>query len=186
MEKKYTVDEFIKLWEAEEKDEDIKQIADDIFMVYIPYEEKVNRADRIVKSAYYNLDENDKPKFMINSAASYMLYCLTVVDLYSPITIDFSNAVDIYDKLNRNRIIDWIMNKIDERELKEFKMIYDMIGRDEIANYHEIHTFIDKQVRTIADVASAICDPLIEEIKNVINNMDTNELSQIIEQLSAH
>ena len=89
------VNEFVEKYnEAEDKDSFIKSVLKE---QYVPYEEKISDCKRIVDvTSYTNTDPNMYKK---NSPSRKMLFWLTLIDKYTDIDIDFSNALAEYNML---------------------------------------------------------------------------------------
>lgn len=166
MNKNYTVEEFIKVWKDQQ--DIIGKIGDAIHDVYVPFSEKVARAKMILDASYYR-EINGEREYYANSAANYMLICLNLIELYSPISIDFTNALHEFDLLNETGICGWVISNIQEREIKEFKMLCEMAVDDEIHNKHEIHKYVEEQCNRFIALFEKLINPVLE-------NVDLNKL----------
>jgi len=143
MEKKYTVKEFVDKFENNFADSELNIYKEEIGKVYISLAEKTARAKMIVDSSYY-VKKDGKSEFYMNTPANYMLSCLNIVDMYSPISIDFKNSLEEFDLLSESGVMAYIISCVSEKELSEFKMICDAVGDDEVRNYHEIYGFAER------------------------------------------
>lgn len=144
------VETFVKLFNTKRTDKDKEKAVSEIMKNdHISFSDKVGRANLIARKSYYKKtkqsDGIEQQIFEQNSAAKYMLYSLTLVDLYTTLEIEYKKSLEQFELIN-GEIIDMIMKFIDERELKEFKMILEFACDDLIANEYELHAFIRKQV----------------------------------------
>lgn len=126
----------------------------------------------IVDSTYYVVDNGNKV-FYMNSSANYMLTCLNLVDMYSPIKINYNDSLSDFDFLSKSGLMYWIMDNISKRELTEFTKINEMVGNDEITNNHEIHNFIDKQIERFKELLEILINPIID-------NIDTDNIKDLL------
>lgn len=174
------IDTFLKLYETkktdDEKAEAIKQIMKNN---RVSYSDKVDRVGIIAKNSYHvkqkDVDGTEREVFEQNSAAKYMLYSLTLVDLYTTLEIDFKQSLELFEKIN-GEILDMIIMSIDERERKEFQMLLEFACDDLLVNEYEPHAFIREQVERFASLFGTIIAPVIEnidvsKIENVIKNI---------------
>ena len=175
------IDTFLKLYETkktdDEKAEAIKQIMKNN---RVSYSDKVDRAGIIVKNSYHikqkDVDGTEREVFEQNSAAKYMLYSLTLVDLYTTLEIDFKQSLELFEKIN-GEVLDMIIMSIDERERKEFQMLLDFACDDLLVNEYEPHAFIREQVERFASLFGTIIAPVIE-------NIDINRIEEVLKQIS--
>ena len=173
------IDTFIKLYNTKKTDEEkinaIKQIMKNN---HVSYSDKVNRAGIIAQNSYHvkqkNLDGNEREVFQQNSAAKYMLYSLTLVDLYTNLEIDYKQSLEIFELLDGD-IIDIIISLIDDREKKEFRMLLDFACDDLFVNEYEPHAFIKNQVERFGYLIGTILAPVLE-------NIDLDKMQLVIEK----
>ena len=130
---------------------------------YVPYEKKQAVAEAIVKASYWAKD-GDREYLHINSAAKYMLTCLSMVDLYTDIERNRGNskALEDFNTLNSYGVFDIIIKFADPKEIKEFDMVLQMACDDLIANEYENHAFIRNQVERFGKLISATLTPILE------------------------
>ena len=175
------IDTFLKLYETkktdDEKAEAIKQIMKNN---RVSYSDKVDRVGIIAKNSYHikqkDVDGTEREVFKQNSAAKYMLYSLTLVDLYTTLEIDFKQSLELFEKIN-GEILDMIIMSIDERERKEFQMLLDFACDDLLVNEYEPHAFIREQVERFASLFGTIIAPIIE-------NIDVSKIEEVISKIS--
>lgn len=159
--KKISVKEFMKKYNALTSSELKKNYAVSVINnKYIPYEKKATICEKIVESSYYirtkDTDGTEIKKFHVNSVANYMLFYLNVIDNYTSIAIDFKNSLEEFNLLNESECIDIICEHISEREMKELRMILEMVENDLLQNEYETHAFIRNQVERFADIIGRV------------------------------
>lgn len=178
-EKKVTVQEFVEKC----NELTVEEIKDYIINEYIPYENKITICEKIVESTYYiktqDVNGAEKKKLHINSAATFMLYRLNMINSYTLIDIDFKNSLKEYNLLNKSGLIDVIFKLIPENELSEFDMLLEMTKNDFIANEYETKAFISKQVERFGELFGIMVTPAFERLSEVIENMDNKTVDSI-------
>ena len=99
----------------EEKENMLKE---HIINKYVPYEKKVTIAKAISDNCYWktenDINGNEYKVLHVDSAAKYMMSCMTVVDLYTDIQrqrLD-GNILEDFNSLNELGIIDLIIKNI--------------------------------------------------------------------------
>ena len=153
---------------------------------YVPYEMKITICEKIVESSYYKKNEDEKIKRLhINSPAQYMLYCLNLIKQYTNIKIDFGKALEEFNLLNECGLLDVILSNIPERELKEFRMILDMVESDVLQNEYEIHSFVSNQVERFGELAGVVLKPAIEQLSKTMENMDEKTIDKMVGKLKS-
>lgn len=188
MDKKYTVKDFYKKYNSAEADKTKEVLIKNVMNAhYVPYENKITICEKIVENSYYKTIEKNGAnikKLHINSPAQYMLYCLWLVEQYTNIKVDFKNGLEEFNLLNKSELLDIIISNIPERELKEFRMILDMIENDVMQNEYEIHAFISNQVESFGELFGVLVKPAIEQFNEVVKNMDEKTIDKIVNKLN--
>lgn len=162
-------------------EEKIEFVKEHVKNEYIPLEQKANVAKAIVDSSYWKEekfgDEVTK-KFYVDSVANYMLKCMAMIDLYTDIERQKADGkmLDDFNTLNGSGILDLIIQNIDQRELKEFNMVIQMVQDDTISNEYENHAFISNQVERFGKLIGISLAPVIAQ-------MDAEKIKQIIDGL---
>lgn len=175
------IDTFLKLYNTKKTEEEkAATIAQIMNNAHIGYADKVDRAGIIAKNSYHiketGVDGVEREVFRQNSAAKYMLYSLTLVDLYTTLELDFKQSLELFEKIN-GEILDMIIMSIDERERKEFQMLLDFACDDLLVNEYEPHAFIREQVERFGSLFGTIIAPAIE-------NIDVNKIEEVLKQIS--
>lgn len=163
---------------AEEKE---KIVIEHIKNEYVLYEKKADIAKAIVDNCYWrmakDLDGTEHKELHIDSVAKYMLTCMAIVDLYTDIERQKGDGkmLEDFNILNGSGVLDYIINNINERELKEFNMVLEMTCEDVMTNEYENHAFITKQVYRFGNLISTALSPVLAQIDlDKINNMIKN------------
>lgn len=175
------IDTFLKLYNTKKTEEEkTAAIAQIMNNAHIGYADKVDRVGIIAKNSYHvkeiGTDGVEREVFRQNSAAKYMLYSLTLVDLYTTLEIDFKQSLELFEKIN-GEILDMIIMSIDERERKEFQMLLDFACDDLLVNEYEPHAFIREQVERFGSLFGTIIAPAIE-------NIDVSKIQEVMNKIS--
>lgn len=174
------IDTFVKLFSTKKTEEEKSDAINQVMKhENISYSDKVDRASLIARHSYYTKEKDingvENEVFKQNSAAKYMLYSLTMVDLYTNIDIDYKQSIECFEKIN-GEILDRIIGAIDERERKEFRMLLDFACDDIITNEYEPHAFLRNQVNRFGELIGASLAPVLESV-------DMNKLEEIVKQI---
>ena len=164
------------------EDEKVDLIQKYIKSEYVPYEEKVNTANAIADIAYWQtetqVDGTETKSLHVDSTAKYMLTCMATVDLFTNIERQKKDGkmLEDFKLLNSSGILDLIVQKIDQRELKEFNMILQFVCDDLITNEYENHAFISKQVNRFGRLIGASIAPVLEslDMEQIVNMIKEN------------
>lgn len=168
-----TVKEFYEKYNlSENKDECIQAIYKE---EYIPFETKVSDCNRIMKStSYTNTDPN---MYKQNSASRRMLFILTLVDRYTDIDIDYTNALEEYNILCMMDF-DYIFNLFNDEmpssikiEIRRYEDILYNAEDDFDKNERSIIGYLDSKFASLGIIGEAL-NKILEE--NVTNNIEDN------------
>ena len=141
-----TTKEFIENYEGV-KDKD-KFLAECIVKQYIPYEEKMTYCENIIeKTTHKNIA--DKEVYWRNTPVQYMVFSLTLVDLYSDVNIDFKNILKEFNALDEIGGIDALISFIPNTEYAKFKTILNMVSDDNYENLRSISSWLDTKFDAI-------------------------------------
>ena len=185
---KYTVKDFCKKYNETKVEQTKKELISSIINShYVSYEMKITICEKVIENSYYKKNNDKKTKRLyINSPAQYMLYCLYLLKEYTYIEIDFSKSLEEFNLLNESELLDVIISNIPERELKEFRMILDMVENDALQNEYETHAFISNQVERFGELIGIVLKPAIEQLANALENMDEKTIDKIINKLQGN
>lgn len=186
--KTYTVKDFCKKYNSMKANESKVALIQSVMNTgYVPYEMKVTICEKIVENTYYKKETKngiETKKLYINSPAQYMSYYLWIVKEYTHINIDFKNSLEEFNLLNKTGLLDVIVEYIPEGELKEFRMLLDMVASDAMANEYETHAFISNQIERFGQLFGAIAKPAIDQLSKTIENMDEKTIEKMFSKLN--
>lgn len=183
---KYTVKDFCKKYNETNLEQTKQALIEKVMNPhYVPYEMKITICEKIIENSYYKKNNDGIKKLHVNSPAQYMLYCLWLVKQYTNINIDLSNSLEEFNLLNENELIDIIVNNIPDKELKEFRMILDMVENDVMQNEYEIHSFISNQVERFGELFGRIAEPALNRVSEVLDNMDEKTIDKLANKLNS-
>ena len=182
---KYTVKKICKKYNETNVEQTKQALIEKIMNPhYVPYEMKITVCEKIIENSYYKKNnDGENKKLHINSPAQYMLYCLWLVKQYTNIEVDFSKSLEEFNMLNENELIDIIFSNIPERELKEFRMILDMVENDVIQNEYEMHAYISNQIERFGELFGHVVKPSLDRVSEVLENMDETTINKITKSL---
>jgi len=174
------IDTFVTLYNARKTADDKADAINKIMKnEHIGYADKVDRVGIIAKDSYHTKKKDvngvEREVFEQNSAAKYMLYSLTLVDLYTDLEIDYKKCLEQFEKLN-GEILDGIINSIDERERKEFQMLLEFACDDLLVNEYELHSFIREQIDRFGELIGTLIAPALE-------NLDIGKIEEVMNKL---
>ena len=183
MDKIITVKEFVDGYKKQTDDvtnKKEKYIKKFVGNNYVNYATKLSVADQIVQLSSTNqVDGQVNGQIKINSSLRYLLYVFNLIDLYTNITVDFSNILEEYDLLEEQGLVDELIRLMPQREVTSFETILKMVFYDFIQNNYENHAFISNQVQRIVDIFTATTSPLIEKIKEKVENMTEEDIDKL-------
>lgn len=182
----YTVESFCKKYNETNIEETKKTLIEKIINPhYVSYEMKITICEMILENSYYKKTEVngiEVKKLHVNSPAQYMLYCLNLIKYYTNITVDFSKSLEEFNMLNECGLLDILCNYIPEKELKEFRMILDMLENDIMQNKYETHAFISNQVERFGELFGRVAKPALDRLSEVLENMDEKKVDAIVDK----
>lgn len=152
---------------------------------YVGFAEKIALADRVVKICTNQVPEEDGSvgEFKINSATKYLLHVLGIIDLYTDLDIDYSNAISEYDMLAKDDYISKIIQLIGEREITECQMLLDFVYNDSIQNNLSPHAFIHSQIERFGVLTGSTIAPAIDALTKALENMDDKQIDKIVKAI---
>lgn len=161
-------------------DEKLQMVNEHVLNQYVPFEKKADVAKAIVDNSYWREEKinGEKRRILhIDSVANYMLKCMAIVDLYTDIERQKGDGkmLEDFNTLNGSGVLDYIIQSIDQRELKEFNMILQMTQDDVIANEFENHAFISQQIERFGKLIGTALSP-------VISQLDIGQIEKVIDQ----
>lgn len=174
--------EFMSLYKIKKGEEEKEKfVKEHIITEYVPYEKKADYAKAITDVSYWKMeklpDGADTKVLHIDSVAKYMLSCIALVKLFTDIELQFGDgkALDNFNILNSSGVLDYIIQNVNQKELKEFNMVLQMTCDDVIANEYENHAYISKQIYRFGNLIGATLAP-------VISNLDGDKIEEIVKR----
>ena len=134
------IDIFLKFFDQKQAEgEKYNFIKSHVKDVYIPIEKKVKIANSIIDKSFTIECDEEKCIIHVDSVTKYIATCMALFDAYTDIErINKNNSISDFDKLNERKIFDYIIDDIDQRELKEFNMVIQMVTDDLFTNKYSI------------------------------------------------
>lgn len=159
------IDTFIKEYnESTNKDSYLKQI---ITTSYIKYSDKIDDCNKIVKVTLER-----EGIFKINTPARYMLFMVNLITRYTMLEYDNDDIVGFFETLDKNNLINKLLEYIPEREYKSYSTILEMCQDDYMENNRSLVGYIDAKVNALNLTSNAILDVL--EQFNLSQNEESN------------
>lgn len=158
-----------------------KYVMEHINKKYLSYGEKCDIAKRIINATcYIDIDKfgENKKLFNINSPARYMLFCLSVIDAYTDIEVNFENSVEAFDTLAEFGGIDILFNFIPDKEIEIISTVLDMCLSDVLENERNIVSTIDNIKIAIGAFANNFAKGFLEMVEN-----DPNGLNDLLDKV---
>ena len=103
---------------------------------------------------------------------------MSMVELYTDIERSKvkGSMLDDFNALNGSGVLDLIVQNVDDRELKEFNMVLQLVYDDLMTNEYELHSFIGKQTERFGELLGAILLP-------VLSQLDLDKVAEIAERI---
>lgn len=176
--------EFLKEYMNKETQEDKENLIKEyIHHKYIPYEKKVTMAKAIADNSYWSeetMPDGTTEKILhVDSTAKYMMVGIAIVKLFTDIDLQSDNGtmLDDYNILNEFGIMNLIIQNVDDYDLREFKMILEMVCDDIITNEYENHAYITKQIYRFGNLIGTALAP-------VVGNLDADRIEEFIKKIN--
>jgi hypothetical protein len=152
---------------------------------YVPFAEKVNLVENVVKTTTYERDSNGEltGNIKINSIARALLFGLSIIDKYTNLEVDFKHASSEYDLLCKSNLFASVNELIPEKELKELQGMMDMVFNDTLQNELSTQRFVSNQVNRFSKLIELSFKPVLDKIADEIENMDESKVEAIGKQL---
>lgn len=147
---------------------------------YLPFIMKVTLADKLANVT--TLDK-DTGNVNVKSDVNYLLFCRMIIEQYTDLQVETEGFYEEYDLLNESGLLDQIMQKIPEREIKEFKMICDMKKSDLLQNKYDNHAFIASQVERFGTLIGVTLKPVLDKLATELGNMDDSKIDKLSKAL---
>ena len=175
--------EFIREYTNKETYEEKETfVLDHIHREYVPYEKKVTMAQAIADNSYWEeetMPDGTSIKILhVDSTAKYMMTGIAIVRLFTDIEMQSGEGtmLDDYNELNKTGVMNIIVQNIPDYDLREFKMILEMVCNDVVTNEYENHAYITKQIYRFGNLIGTALAP-------VIGNLDGDKIEELIKRI---
>lgn len=193
MNKEFNVKNFVEQYEKQLNEAEKAKFLKTNLKVekYLPYSEKLIKAEHIVKSSSYAIVKNEDGELQktnrikINSPMRYVLFVMTIVDKYTNLEVNFKDIMPEFDYLNRNNLFEIIFTKIGDKEVGEFNTVVDMVLDDFMTNEYEFKNFVSEKLFQLNEIVQKV-SPHINNIINKLENLtedDADKLSGLFQKI---
>lgn len=133
-----------------------------IIKKYVPYEQKMAEARKIVDLTSYTT-VNDKKVFRQNTPQQYLLFTVRLILNYTDIEIPDEQILYVYNELNKNNMIMPLISAIPQNEYAEFDTVLKMTLNDELQNFRSFSGFLDTKFEALEMAFKSFQDTLVNE-----------------------
>lgn len=154
---------------------------------YVPFLEKLSRAENLARNT---MIDHETGNIKVNSASNYLFFCRSVIELYTDLQVETPGFFDEYDMLKSCGVLDKLMVGTKEvaplipaDELAEFSTLCDMAKSDIMTNKASTRAFIESQVDRFAMLTGTVIQPLMENVKDAIINLDDAKVKRWIKPI---
>lgn len=163
------VADFVKKYnKSKNKDEYISKI---ITRTYMPYEEKISRASRVVKNTTSKNILN-KEVYWENTPAQYMLFAGEIIDYYTDIDVDFTNWLKDFNILEEARLTDKIIAALPKEEYDKFQTVFTMTAQDYHENIRSLPSYFDTKIDAIT--------LLFNKVEGMLKDVDIDAIKKML------
>ena len=92
-----------------------------------------------------------------------MLFTVQLIDRYTEIDIDHREALNIYDKLAENKILENLINALPKDEVLWYKDILDMMLEDFKINERSIIGYLDSKLASLGIIGEEL-NKIVSEV----------------------
>lgn len=138
---------------------------------YITYQEKLAFCQNIVDKTCYIARENGDKIFSQNTPARYMIFQMTMINLYTDIEVDFEHLLDDFNTLDQYGAVDILVSSLAEfnpHEYSMFNTLLKMIVDDAYANTRDLVSWLETKVETI--------EMAFKSLSEVLKDVDLSKL----------
>lgn len=179
MEKRITVDEFLKTYNKFSSDTAKQTYLKTIIKhnQYVGYATKIVMANMILEKSCFNKDTGE---VCFDSCKKYLMYVWAVLHMYTLIDMNVEHIMDDYDKLESNNWICLLMSMIPERELKQFDTVLKMRQDDLIANHCGLEHYLDRKMNKGSNEWAKVIQPALTTLTQVLENIDEDKMVKLL------
>ena len=166
--KKISVKDFVQMYKTNSKTTD-KTFEDfikkHIVVDYIDFIKKEVICTTIINSTCY-IESGGRQIVKINSPARFIIFIMRLIDLYTDIEVDFTDAnyVKQYDELNKIGAINTLISAIPNNEYVEFNTMLNMKMDDFRDNEYSIKAFL-YNLKESFNISEDIINSAIKELE---------------------
>ena len=143
---------------------------------YERYEVVCVICDQIIANSYFTADG----QFKVDSCKKYLMYVSALLNTYTNIKFDESDALGDFNLLQQYGLVDVIINYIPEAQVAMFDSVLNMKSNDLMTNYYEPHAFVREQVVKFAPLIHKWIESFLGAVEGVVDEIDMNKVGAII------
>lgn len=173
-----TVKEFVKALTNRSSDDARRIYLEGALAVkdYERYEVVCAICDQIVASSYFTVDG----QFKLDSCKKYLMYVSALLNTYTNIRFDESDALGDFNLLQRYGLVDVIISYIPESQMAVFDSVLNMKSNDLMTNYYEPHAFVREQVVKFAPLIHKWIESFLGATENLVKDIDIEKVKKAI------
>lgn len=166
-----------------------KYITDNIEVnSYISFVDKSSLCQRVINATTFEYDEDGKrtENISINSVSRFLIFTMSVIDVYTNLEVDMNNVTKEYDLLNENGLIELFINSdpngssiIPLKEYSEMQAILNMTLDDTLQNNMSTQAFIQNQVTRFGTLIGTTLSPIMDKLADVVAGMDEKTIDKL-------
>ena len=145
---------------------------------YERYEVVCVICDQIITNSYFTADG----QFKVDSCKKYLMYVSALLNTYTNIKFDESDALNDFNLLQQYGLVDVIINYIPEAQLAMFDSVLNMKSNDLMTNYYEPHAFVREQVVKFAPLIHKWIESFLGAVEGVVDEIDMNKIRGIVKK----
>ena len=145
---------------------------------YVSIMTKINTCENLIHNTMQDIEDDKIKGFKMNTPVMYIIYSLQLVNLYTNLIVDFSNAAGTFDALNESGSLSEILKKIPESETKEFAEIRDMVQKDFLSNKFNIYNFAEEQITKATILFGTCANDGLDKLNNFLDNLDKERIEK--------
>lgn len=156
---------------------------------YISFADKCDLAERVIKATTFEKDLNGENtgNIKINSISRYLLFTLSIIDIYTNLEVDFNNVISEYDLLKSNGLLDLFIGAeyslIPNEEFCEAQTLLNIYLDDILQNNMSTQAFIQNQVTRFGTLIGVTLSPIMDKLADNINSLDEKTVEKMGKQL---
>lgn len=173
-----TVKEFVKALTNRSSDDARRIYLEGALAVkdYERYEVICTICDQIIASSYFTVDG----QFKVDSCKKYLMYISALLNTYTNIRFDESDALGDFNLLQRYGLVDVIISYIPESQMAVFDSVLNMKSNDLMTNYYEPHAFVREQVVKFAPLIHKWIESFLGATENLVKDIDIEKVKKAI------